>query len=175
MDDDHWRFTFRQLWDKAVAQYAAGQRAPAGFFTQTETEFLTGLGCSTQELFDFAEDWCRYQAPIFDTVVAVTAVRREYFREVQQATPTGRVGSMSELPVKTAAVAGYEWLPRLIAKARLKLRGEMPADLMYGCGGDRAFFQRTNVDPAEFRRIAWRAGAVDQPLIDYVTRCATSR
>lgn len=175
MDDEQWCFTFRQLWDKAVAQYAAGNRVPASYFNQVETGFLAGIGCSAQELFDFAEDWCRYQAPSFDTAAAVTAVRRDYFLEVQQATPTGRVGSMSELPVKTASVAGFEWLPRLIAKARLKLQGEMPADLMYGCGGDRAFFQKTQVDPAEFLRVAWRAGTADQPLIDYVKHCATGR
>ena len=34
-------------------------------------------------------------------------------------------------------IDGIAWLPRILVKARLKLRGEMPADLMYGCGGDR--------------------------------------
>ena len=38
-----------------------------------------------------------------------------------------------------------------------KLRGEMPPDLMYGCGGDRNFFQEWNLDGADFLRAAWLA------------------
>jgi hypothetical protein len=37
-----------------------------------------------------------------------------------------------EFPAKSAKVEGIAWLPRLITKARAKLAGSLPADLMYG-------------------------------------------
>ena len=39
---------------------------------------------------------------------------------------------MEEFPAKTDEIAGIAWLPRLIVKARAKLEGALPADLMYG-------------------------------------------
>ena len=67
-------------------------------------------------------------------------------------------------------MAGVAWLPRLIAKARAKLRGEMPGELMYGCGGDRAFLRRVNIHPADFLREVWSARDDDEKIIEYVKR-----
>jgi len=39
---------------------------------------------------------------------------------------------LNEFPAKTDEVEGIAWLPRLITKARAKLAGNLPADLMYG-------------------------------------------
>ena len=75
---------------------------------------------------------------------------------------------MDALPPKKEAVDGIEWLPRLIVKARAKLRGEMPAELMYGCGGDRPFLQEMNVELAEFLQVVWLFGDDDRAIIDYV-------
>jgi hypothetical protein len=73
---------------------------------------------------------------------------------------------MEELPAKSAAVDGIAWLPRLLVKARLKLRGEMPDDLMYGCGGDRPFLRRMGTDLPEFLRWVRDAGDDDRKVID---------
>ena len=77
---------------------------------------------------------------------------------------------MDSLPAKKDAVDGIPWLSRLIEKARAKLRGEMPADLMYGCGGDRPFLREMNVELAEFLRLVWLCGDDNRKIIDYVKR-----
>jgi hypothetical protein len=84
--------------------------------------------------------------------------------------PSAKQISMDDLPSKKEAVDGIEWLPRLIEKARAKLRGEMPADLMYGCGGDRPFLRSMNVELAEFLHVVWRAGNDNRKIIDYVKK-----
>ena len=87
---------------------------------------------------------------------------------VQNGKPTGREVTMDSLPPKREAVDGIEWLPRLIEKARAKLRGEMPADLMYGCGGDRPFLRSVNVELAEFLRLVWLAGDDNRKIVEFV-------
>jgi hypothetical protein len=79
---------------------------------------------------------------------------------------------MADLPAKSAAVDGIAWLPRLIVKARLKLRGEMPADLMYGCGGDRPFLRGVNLTLAQFLELVRDAGDDDRKVIEAVKRSA---
>ena len=71
-----------------------------------------------------------------------------------------------------ATLGGYAWLPRIIAKARAKLRGEMPPDLMYSCGGDRRFLKSIGADPADFLQQVWEAGDDDQNILDYVNEKA---
>ena len=66
------------------------------------------------------------------------------------------------------AVRGIEWLPRLILKAKAKLRGELPPSLMYCCGGDRAFFQKHDVLPAEFLAMVWRNEQNDAAIVDWL-------
>lgn len=77
---------------------------------------------------------------------------------------------MDSLPPKDEAVDGIEWLPRIISKARAKLRGEMPAELMFGCGGDRPFLRGVNIHPADFLREVWAAGGEDRRIIEFVKR-----
>jgi hypothetical protein len=163
-----WAARFHALWDKAVAAYRAGHRQPAGFFSPGETGFLKSIGCSPQEIYDFVEDFSRGGEPDFDTVLLVTAVRRDYFLTVQKGVPSGRVVDMDALPPKDAELAGLAWLPRIIEKARAKLRGEMPPELMYGCGGDRPFLESVDVHPADFLRVVWAAGDDRQRIVDYV-------
>ena len=67
---------------------------------------------------------------------------------------------------------GIAWLPRLIVKARLKLRGEMPAELMYGCAGDRPFLRRMNTDLPEFLKLVRDQGDDDRRIVDAVKRQA---
>ena len=74
------------------------------------------------------------------------------------------------LPAKDDAVRGIAWLPRLLPKARAKLRGELPASLMYCCGGDRRFFREHNILPAEFLALTWRHENDPDAVIDWVVR-----
>jgi hypothetical protein len=81
-----------------------------------------------------------------------------------------RVLDPASLPAKTSEVDGIVWLPRILAKARAKLRGELDPNTMYCCGGDRAFLKRHDIAPADFLRAVWAAGDDDTRVIDYVKR-----
>lgn len=82
---------------------------------------------------------------------------------------------MKELPAKSAAVDGIPWLPRLIVKARLKLRGEMNPDLMYGCGGDRPFLRERGMTLPQFLQLVRDKGDDDRAIIEAVKKSAARR
>jgi hypothetical protein len=168
MSEYDWPIEFRKVYDAGTKRYEAGERAPQKLFSKRELEFLASIGCSAQELFDFIDDLARYGEPEYETVLLTTGVRRDYFRLVQNGVASGKEIDMDKLPSKKDEVDGIAWLPRLIEKARAKLRGEMPADLMYGCGGDRPFLQEMNVELAEFLRLVWTSGDDNRRIIDYV-------
>src|SRR5436190_15373417 len=123
-----WERQFRQVYDRSVAAWHAGKQSPSTMFSREDTAFLATIGCTPQELFDFVDDSLRYDDLDFETTLAVAAIRRDYFLNVMKSKPSGRTVSMDNLPAKTAEVDGIAWLPRLIVKARVKLRGEMPDD-----------------------------------------------
>ena len=170
-----WQQHFRQVYDRAVAAWRAGGQSPEAMFPHADAVFLASIGCSTQELFDFVDDELQYGDFGFETTLAVTSIRRDYFLNVMQGQPTGQVASMASLPAKTAEVDGIAWLPRLIVKARLKLRGEMPADLMYGCAGDRPFLREKKMALPAFLKLVWESGDHDRRIIDAVKRAAEAR
>ena len=141
-------------------------------FSPEDEAFLASLGGTIQELFDFVDDLLRHGEPDLATVLAVTEIQRDHFLGELGGKPTGRIASMSDLPAKTDAVDGIPWLPRLIAKARLKLRGEMPPDLMYGCAGDRPFLRRMRMDLPGFLALVRDHGDDDRRIVDAVKRRA---
>lgn len=168
----HYDFTdrFRALYDKAVKLYASGRKGADSYFDAAETAFLAAHGISAQNLYDYAEDQTNYGEPGYDRALAIESIRRDYFLNVQGGKPSGRVLETAALPAKTEAVQGIEWLPRLMPKARAKLRGELPAELMYCCGGDRAFFKKHDIDPTEFLSLVWRSDGNDRAIVDWVAK-----
>lgn len=171
-----WAGRFRETYQSGLKRYQAEERNPNRLFDRQESDFLESIGCTRQELFDFIDDGASYGEPDFETALLTAAVRREYFLTEQKGVASPKRVAMESLPAKTAAVEGIVWLPRLLAKARAKLRGEMPDDLMYGCGGDRAFFQEWDICMAEFLRLVWRFDSRDEPVIEWVkARRAQSR
>lgn len=170
MNATDWAEEFRRVYDRATAAWRAGRRSPAVMFGPADTAFLATIGCSAQELFDFVDDGLNDGEPAFETVLLITAVRRDYFLRVQGGVPSKNVIRMEDLPPKHEAVEGIRWLPRLIEKARAKLRGEMPPDLMYGCGGDRPFARSMNLHLADFLREVWAAGDDNRRVIEFVKR-----
>ena len=142
-------------------------------FEPGDTAFLATIGCTTQELFDFVDDFLGYGDFDFETVLEVTAIRREYFLNVMHGKSTGCVIAMSQLPAKSAKVDGIAWLPRLIAKARIKLRGEMDPDLMYGCAGDRPFLREHHMTLPQFLQLVRDSGDDDRAIIEAVTKSAS--
>jgi hypothetical protein len=161
---------FRALYDKAVQLYAAGHKGAGTYFSTEESAFLAANGLTAQNLYDYAEDQNNYGEPGYDRALGIELVRRDYFLNAQGGQPSGKTVATASLPPKTDAVQGIEWLPRLIPKARAKLRGELPADLMYGCGGDRAFFQKHDIHPAEFLALVWRNEQNDAAIVDWVVK-----
>ena len=172
MNDQTWDTTFRELFERCAKLHRGGDTSGAKWFSAADQAFLEGIGCTTQEFFDFVDDHCRYGAagPTLETALLVAAVRRDYFRVIQNGRRTGKVVPPGELPPKAAAVAGMPWLPRLIVKARAKLQGEMDPDTMFGCGGDRAFFEQHKLHPADFLRVTWAAGDDDRKIIEWVKK-----
>jgi len=175
MNEDDWKLEFRKVWDRGVAAWKAGRKSAKTMFAPADVEFLASIGCTAQELFDFVDDSLGWDDLDYETVLEVTAVRRAYFLEVMLGQPTGKVVPMKTLPAKSAAVDGISWLPRLIAKARIKLRGEMEPDLMYGCGGDRPFLRRHRMTLPHFLQLVWDKGDDDRAIVDTVKTAAGIR
>ncbi len=168
----HYNFAeqLRALWDKACSHYTKGQRGADSYFAADELAFLTANGLTAQNLYDYAEDFTGAGEPPWETALAIELVRRDYFLNIQAGQASTAVLDESTLPAKNAAVEGIEWLPRIIPKARAKLRGELPPSLMYCCGGDRRFFKAHDIHPAEFLTLVWRHEAAPAAIVDWVVR-----
>lgn len=165
-------YTFHQelkaVWEKAVKTYESGNRDSGTYFNKKETAFLDSIGHTAQEVFDFAEDFVGAGEPDFETFLLIAGLRRHYFLNVMNAEKCDKVVDTGDLPPKTDSVRGIEWLPRIIPKARAKLRGEMSDDLMFGCGGDRKFFKTHDIHPAEFLAFVMQNFDNDDVIIDFV-------
>lgn len=173
----HYNFakTFRELYERAVDLYSRGQRSAHIVYTAEETAWLQANGLTAQHLYDYAEDQLTLGEPGYDIALGIELVRRDYFLNVQEGRPAALVLDAATLPPKTATVHGIDWLPRIIPKARAKLRGELPPSLMYCCGGDRRFFQTHDIHPVEFLTMIWRHEQDDARVIDWVTRRSAYR
>ena len=175
VDNYNWAKTFRELFEDGSDAYRAGKRDADSMFNSEQRNFLEKIGASSQEIFDFVEDSFYGGEPGVETTLLITAARRDYFLTVQKGRRSGRVIDMEKLPSKGAQLDGIEWLPRIIEKAHAKLRGEMPPELMYCCGGDRAFLREHGIHPADFLREAWAAASDHKRILEFVRRSAAAR
>ena len=161
---------FRAIYDQAVALHAQSARSADQICSAADRAYLAANGISAQNLFDYAEDHNGYNGePGPELALAIELVRRDYFLNAQQGRTSTVVLDDTNLPGKTDAVRGIAWLPRLLPKARAKLRGELPPSLMYSCGGDRRFFKEHDILPAEFLNLVWRLES-DDAIVDWVLR-----
>lgn len=158
-----------------MLNYRANVRGADVLFGPDEVEFLRSIGCTAQELYDFVEDWCELGEPSPDIAVKLAAIRRNYFLTEQNGEHNGRPIPEGGFPARDAELGGFRWLPRIIAKARAKLRGQLPPDLMYSCGGDRDFLRQVRIDPVEFLRLVWSAKNNDQRILEFVRERAGRR
>ena len=169
-ETDPWSEQFRAVYDRALSAFRSGRSSVATLCDSADTAFLLSSGCSVQELYDFVEDAVDYGEPDLETVLDVQRIRRDYFLGVLRGEWTGQVVPLSALPLKTDAVDGIAWLPRLIVKARLKLRGELSPDTMYGCGGDRPFLRRMGLTLPRFLELVRDSGDDDLTIVEAVKR-----
>ena len=163
-----WVEKFRTIFEKKVTAYKNGTRSAEAMFSKEEEDFLCSIGATPQEIFDFVEDWCEDGEPDLETVVAITGIRRDYFYQEQQGRFSEHSIITSDLPSRHESLSGLEWFPRIIEKAKAKLRGELPPDLMYSCGGDRRFLKKVNVGPAEFLQVVREAGNNMDHIVKFV-------
>ncbi len=158
----------KAIYGKAVETYAGGGRNVNTFFDGAEVEFLRGIGAIPMEIYDFAEDANEDGEPDWETALMIQTIRRDYFLQVQNGMHSATTLREPDFPAKEDEVKGVSWLPRLILKAKSKLKGEMPTDLMYCCGGDRNFFRTHDIHPAEFLYMTWRHMDRDEAIVEWV-------
>ncbi|NKB81336.1 MAG: DUF5069 domain-containing protein [Nitrospirales bacterium] len=163
-----WMETFQALYHKAITSYENGVREAEGLCSPEDIDFLTSIGATPQEVFDCVEDWCDDGAPDPGTVFRLTEIRRDYFIHEQHGDQPGPPLTMDTFPSREASMGGLVWFPRILAKARAKLRGELPANLMYSCGADRRFLRKVNMDAVEFLRLVRDAKTDDTHIVRVV-------
>ncbi|UCH90788.1 MAG: DUF5069 domain-containing protein [Nitrospirota bacterium] len=168
-ESGNWVESFRTLFDNKIEIYKNGIQNVPAMFSKDEEAFLRSIGATTQEVFDFVEDWCDDGEPDPDIIVAITQIRRDYFLNDQQGQYSKFVKNTDLFPPREASLAGLQWFPRIIEKAKAKLRGELPSDLMYNCGGDRRFLKKVKVKPDEFLQVVRAAGDDVDDIVRFVT------
>lgn len=161
----------RDLWQKAEAQYRDGNRDPESFFVGEDRRKLESLGLNPMDVYDYVEDFVGRGEPNFGDFLLITAERVLYFFDEMNGVPSEARISEESLPPKKEAVDGIEWLPRILAKAKGKLRGELPHEIMYGCGGDRKFLREHGIHPAAFLRKVSRSS--DEEVVRFVKQASS--
>ena len=164
-----WNETFLTLFDRCLAAYQSGDADFERYYTCEDSAFLANIGCKPREFFDFVEDFGDSGVPSVSTALLVAAVRRDYFHTVQKGIPSATVLTGDDVPTFGDELEGMAYLPRILAKGRAKLRGELDPDLMFGCGGDRNFLKNHgDIHLADFLRHLWASGADDQKIITWI-------
>ena len=148
--------TFYKICEKAVDLYHKGGRNVSTYFDGMELEFIRSIGAAPIDFYDYAEDFCSSGEPDFSTFLLIQGMRKNYFLYEQDGQYSTVTINEDELPAKDDEAEGIAWLPRIIEKARAKLKGELPSTLMYCCGGDRRFLKSIDLHPAEFLHLVWR-------------------
>lgn len=164
-----WNDTFLALFDRCSARFQSGDVDFENYYTPADLAFLSEIGCQPREFFDFVEDFCGEGEPSISTALLVAAVRRDYFQTVQKCVPSDVRLTANDIPTFGDELDGMAYLPRLLAKGRAKLRGELDPNLMFACGGDRRFLRNHgDLHPADFLRHLWAAGDHDQKVVDWI-------
>lgn len=165
-----WNDRFLELLADSQIRYREGNRTHQDFFSQEEVLFLASIGYKPREMFDFVEDFVEEGVPSPSTALLIASVRRDYFLTTQKgvSSSTPLITAM-DLPGFGDMLEGIPYLPRIIAKARGKLRGELDPDVMFCCGGDRKFLrEHGNISPADFLRHIWAAHEDTHAIVHFV-------
>jgi hypothetical protein len=168
MESYQYHTRLKQIWEDALSKYESGLREPNEFFSTEVLAELASIGLNVMDVYDYVEDYVRHGEPDFETFLMICEARRDYFLTEQNAKPSDKRLDNETLPAKTDEVEGMVWLPRLMPKALAKLRGELPPETMFCCGGDRKFFKQHDIHPAEFLRATWAYQDDPTRLVDWV-------
>lgn len=170
MQHYNYQDTFKRLFEKAVSQYQDGNRNKDTYFTGDEQQQIASNGWRVQDFFDYAEDLIQLGEPTYEIAQSIEQVRREYFLHILNGKASSERIASSELPAKSESLDGIKWLPRILPKARGKLLGQLPDEIMYCCGGDRNFLETHDIHPGEFLRVVWANWNDDQGVLDFVKK-----
>jgi len=166
-----WDTQFLELFRQCLAAYKGGNHDFMSYYSENDLTFLKSIGYQPREFFDFVEDLGDGGEPTESAALLVAAARRDYFLAVQNGQPSDRVVGSNDVPSRDEKLNGIAYLPRIIAKAQAKLRGELDPDLMFSCGGDRNFLRTHGpIHPADFLRQVWAADGDNQRIADFVQR-----
>jgi len=168
MSNYTWDSTFAELFNRCLERYRSGDEDFDGYYSDGDLAFLKSIGYKPREFFDFVEDFGDGGEPSLTTAVLVASVRRDFLDVVQGGTLSEKEVTPEELPERDAELGRFRWLPRIITKARAKLRGELHPEIMYSCGGDRAFLREHDIAPSDFLRVVWAAKDDDGAIVEYV-------
>ena len=164
-----WNDQFLTLFRTCVTKYQGGNDDFHSYYQPEDIEFLKSIGYKTRELFDFVEDMVDGGVPTESTALLVAAARRDYFLTVQEGVLSDHEISSDDLPTRQDSLDGIPYFPRIVAKAKAKLRGELNPDVMFSCGGDRNFLKNHgDIHPADFLRNVWAGGDDDTHIVEYV-------
>lgn len=164
-----WNDRFLELFQRCAGHYRQGNRDFTTYYDAADSALLGEIGHAPREFFDFVEDFCEQGTPSASTALLVAAVRRDYFLVVMEGKDGSRSVTSADVPGRGEELGGIPYLPRILAKARAKLRGDLDPDMMFGCGGDRGFLARVGgVHPADFLRRVWSAGEDDSKIVDWL-------
>jgi len=166
-----WDKNFVGLFERCCARYRGGDLDFTSYYSATDLLLLDDLGYKPREFFDFVEDHIDSagEDPTVETALLVASVRRDYWHHVMHKVPSGKTLRPADTPGRDEELSGHPWLPRIIAKARGKLRGELDPEIMYGCGGDRMFLHRHDLHPADFLRVVWAAAEDEGKILTSIT------
>ncbi|MEO0415600.1 MAG: hypothetical protein AAF226_11675 [Verrucomicrobiota bacterium] len=168
MSEYQWSARFEELFQRCLQRYQSGDQDFTGYYSDDDQNFLDSIGYKPREFFDFVEDFSDYGDPSPGTALLVAAVRRSYLIEEMGGALSDKELQPSDLPDRGDTLAGIAWLPRILAKARGKLRGELHPDIMFGCGGDRNFLKQYDIPASEFLVAVWKAGDDDDAVVSFV-------
>ena len=164
-----WNDQFLTLFRSCLARYKAGNKDFTSYYSADDLTFLKSIGYKPRELFDFVEDLGDEGVPAESTALLIASVRRDYFLVAQNGVASDKEIARSDVPSFGDEFGGMAYLPRIIAKAEAKLRGELHPDMMFGCGGDRKFLDdHGNIHPGDFLRHVWAANGDAQKVANFV-------
>ncbi|MGJ8656336.1 MAG: hypothetical protein ACSHX6_07790 [Akkermansiaceae bacterium] len=164
-----WNDQFLDLFRSCLEKFNNGNTDYNSYYSKEDLSFLSSIGYKPRELFDFVEDLGGEGVPSESTALLVAAVRRDYFNVVQDQKHSAKEIDRDDLPTFGDTLTDITYLPRIITKARAKLKGELDPDIMFGCGGDRKFLRdHGDIPMADFLRNVWAAGTDDLKIASYV-------
>lgn len=166
-----WDNQFMKIFRDAVARFYEHPGTPkTQFFLPEECQFLSTIGCTANELYDYVKDYATLGAPSPSTILLIVATRRCFFLTSQRGI-SGNAEPVTEndLPAETDDFQEIVYLPRLMRKAEAKLHGTLGDGLMYYCEKDREFLRtHGDIHPADFLQLTWTAHGDRQRMVTAV-------